>query len=41
MTRDRSLDGIRGLMAINVVICHFICAFYPEMYFVEKMRGGY
>ncbi len=29
------LDGMRGLMAINVIICHFCCAFFPQMYFDE------
>ncbi len=27
------LDGLRGLMAINVIICHFICVYFPQMYF--------
>lgn len=27
------LDGIRGIMAVNVLICHFVCAFYPQTYF--------
>lgn len=34
------LDGIRGLMALNVVICHFVLAYYPQMYMVEKDTGG-
>ena len=29
------LDGIRGLMCINVVICHFVVVYYPELYFEE------
>ena len=29
------LDGIRGIMSINVVICHFIVVYYPAMYFEE------
>lgn len=40
MVRNKSLDGIRGLMAINVVICHFICAYYPEMYFIDSTAGN-
>lgn len=36
MASDRKridyLDGLRGIMSINVVICHFIDAFYPQMY---------
>lgn len=37
------LDGLRGIMAINVVICHFVCVFYPQMYFKEYSdgMGGY
>lgn len=27
------LDGMRGLMAINVILCHFVCVYYPQMYF--------
>ncbi len=27
------LDGLRGLMAINVIINHFIVFYYPQMYF--------
>ncbi len=29
------LDGLRGLMAINVVLCHFIVVYFPEMYFKD------
>jgi len=29
------LEGIRGLMAFNVVLCHFICIYYPQMYFPD------
>lgn len=29
------LDGIRGLMAFNVLLCHFVCVYYPQMYFQE------
>lgn len=31
--KQHYLDGMRGLMAINVVLCHFVCVFYPQMYF--------
>lgn len=27
------LDGIRGLMAVNVIIYHFIAVYYPQMYY--------
>ncbi|MGN0443393.1 MAG: acyltransferase family protein [Acutalibacteraceae bacterium] len=26
------LDGLRGIMSINVILCHFVCVFYPQMY---------
>ena len=26
------LDGIRGIAAMNVLLTHFIVAFYPAMY---------
>lgn len=40
--RIKYLDGIRGLMAMNVVINHFIVVYYPEMYFENyaKAQGG-
>lgn len=40
--RIKYLDGIRGLMAMNVVINHFIVVYYPEMYFENyaKEEGG-
>lgn len=31
--RKKYLDGLRGVMAISVVTCHFICVYYPEMLF--------
>ncbi|MBO5417826.1 MAG: acyltransferase [Clostridia bacterium] len=31
------LDGMRALMAINVILCHFVCVYFPEMYFPEKV----
>ncbi len=36
------LDGLRGLMAINVIINHFIVFYYPQMYYPEfaKSEGG-
>ena len=30
------LDGMRALMAINVILCHFVCVYFPEMYFPER-----
>lgn len=37
------LDGIRGLMAINVILCHFVCIYYPQMYYLEyaETTGGF
>jgi len=37
------LDGIRGLMAFNVVLCHFVCVYYPQMYYPEyaESMGGF
>lgn len=29
--KDNSLDGLRGLAALNVAISHFVCAFLPSM----------
>lgn len=29
---DRSITGLRGILAINVVIAHFVSAFYPQAY---------
>ena len=43
MKRLKYLDGLRGLMSINVLLCHFICVYYPEMYtmaWAEKYSGG-
>lgn len=31
MHRNRNLDGLRGLAALNVVLCHHIGAFYPSL----------
>lgn len=31
MIRNKSLDGLRGLAALNVVLCHFLFAFTPEV----------
>ncbi len=44
MEQDRLeyLDGIRSLMAINVVLCHFVEVYYPQMYYqayAESMGG--
>lgn len=27
------LEGMRALMAFNVILCHFVCVYYPMMYF--------
>lgn len=29
------LDGIRGLMAINVILCHFVVVYFPQMYYLK------
>ena len=29
------LDGMRAFMAFNVILCHFVCVYYPEMYFSD------
>ncbi|MBR5278308.1 MAG: acyltransferase [Clostridia bacterium] len=29
------LEGMRALMALNVIICHLVCVYYPQMYFAE------
>lgn len=31
----KCLDGLRGLMSINVVLNHFIVVFFPAMYFIN------
>lgn len=41
--RIKWLDGIRGIMAVNVILNHFVCIYFPQMYFgeyAEKMWGG-
>lgn len=37
------LDGIRGFMALNVILCHFAVVYYPQMYFSDKAisMGGW
>lgn len=37
------LDSIRGLMAINVILCHFVIFYYPETFYEEfaKTDGGF
>ena len=32
------LDGMRGLMAINVILCHFVCVYFPQMYFQSSAQ---
>lgn len=34
--RDTSADGLRGLAALNVMLCHFVAAFLPSL-----LRGNY
>lgn len=34
------LEGMRALMALNVILCHFVCVYYPEMYFVGEEFTG-
>lgn len=34
------LEGIRALMAFNVILCHFICAYYPMMYIYDESLYG-
>lgn len=34
------LEGIRGVMAINVLVSHFIVVFYPQMYSAQYTSGG-
>ena len=29
------LEGMRGLMAFNVLLCHFVCVYFPQMYFQD------
>lgn len=33
--RIQYLDGMRGLMAVNVVLHHFIIVFFPAMFFIQ------
>lgn len=35
------LDGLRGIMSINVVLCHFVCGFYPQMYKASAGTGDF
>lgn len=32
------IEGIRGVMAINVLLCHFVCVYYPAAYFASYAR---
>ena len=34
------LEGMRALMALNVILCHFVCVYYPQMYFVGEEYTG-
>lgn len=38
------LDSLRGLAAFNVIICHFVVVYFPQMYYKEyadSWGGGY
>ncbi len=45
MQKDRItfLEGLRGIMAINVMLDHFVMVYYPQMYFLEyaEKTGGF
>lgn len=32
------LEGMRALMALNVILCHFVCVYYPQMYFENAAK---
>ena len=34
------LEGMRALMALNVLLCHFVCVYYPQMYFTGEQYSG-
>lgn len=34
------LEGMRALMALNVILCHFVCVYYPQMYFKGEEYSG-
>ena len=34
------LEGLRGVMAVNVILSHFVIVYYPEMYFPEYAQDG-
>lgn len=37
------LEGGRALMALNVLLCHFVIVYYPQMYYLDYARekGGF
>lgn len=41
ITKNVRMDGIRGLAVINVVMCHFFCAFIPTLLHKAYPQGGY
>ncbi len=43
MKRLEWLDGLRGIMALIVIVNHFVVVFYPQMYydsFAQNSGGG-
>lgn len=38
MKHIKWLDSLRGLFAVNVILCHFVCVYYPQM--VKTAWGG-
>lgn len=41
LTKLDYLDGMRGLMSINVILCHFVTIFFPQMYLAEHSKGDF
>ena len=34
------LEGIRGIAALNVVVCHFVVVYFPQMYYESYANLG-
>jgi peptidoglycan/LPS O-acetylase OafA/YrhL len=34
--RQLEYDGLRGVAALSVVVCHFVCTFYPALMFGSR-----